>query len=100
MSTISITFPDGDTRRYEQGITGLYIAAEISKGLAQQALAILVNGETWDLTRPITTDAEVRIVKWGDEEGKRTYWHSSAHLMAEAVEILFPGTKFGIGTGN
>ncbi len=96
-STISITFPDGDSRQYEQGITGLRIAEGISKGLAQQALAVIVNGETWDITRPITTDATIRIAKWDDDEGKHTYWHSSAHLMAEAVEILFPGTKFGIG---
>lgn len=97
MNTITITFPDGTTRQYEQGITGKQIAEQISKGLAQQALAVVVNGETWDITRPITVDASIRIAKWNDDEGKHTYWHSSAHLMAEAVEILFPGTKFGIG---
>jgi threonyl-tRNA synthetase len=97
MKEITITFPDGSTRVFEQGTTGKTIAEQISKGLAQQALAVVVDGETWDLTRPIMIDAAVRIAKWADDEGKHAYWHSSAHLMAEAVEILFPGTKFGIG---
>jgi threonyl-tRNA synthetase len=97
MDQIKITFPDGSTRSFKKGTNGLEIAQSISAGLAHHALAISVNGETWDLSRPIHDDAAVTILKWDDEEGKRTYWHSSAHLMAEAVESLFPGTKFGIG---
>lgn len=97
MGQINITFPDGKTRAYESGVTGLQIAESISGGLAREALALSVNGETWDLSRPIPADAAVRIHKWEDEEAKRTYWHSSAHLMAEAIEAIFPGTKFGIG---
>lgn len=97
MSQISITFPDGSIRTYERGVTGGLIAESISAGLARQALAVSVNGQTWDLSRAIETDAAVRILKWEDDDGKRTYWHSSAHLMAEAVETLFPETKFGIG---
>jgi threonyl-tRNA synthetase len=94
---IQITLPDGTVRPYDRGVTGLEIARSISGGLARVALAIEVNGETWDLARPIRADASVRILKWEDDAGKRTYWHSSAHLMAEAIESLFPGTKFGIG---
>jgi threonyl-tRNA synthetase len=97
MSQINITFPDGTVRPFESGVTGLQIAEGISKGLAREALATLVNGDTWDLARPIDADAEVRILTWKDDEGKRAYWHSSAHLMAEAIESLFPGAKFGIG---
>jgi threonyl-tRNA synthetase len=97
MSQITISFPDGKTRSFERGITGQKIAESISPGLAREALAVSVNGEVWDLSRPIESDAAVRLHKWDDEEGKRTYWHSSAHLMAEAIESLFPGTKFGIG---
>ncbi len=97
MDQIRITLPDGTVRAYERGVTGLQIAQSISGGLARVALAVEVNGQTRDLSRAITDDAAVRILKWDDEEGKRTYWHSSAHLMAEAIEMLFPGTKFGIG---
>ena len=97
MDKITITFPDGSARTYESGVTGLQIAESISSGLAREALAVSVNNQTWDLFRPITTDATVKIHKWEDDEAKRTYWHSSAHLMAEAVEAIFPGTKFGIG---
>lgn len=94
---ITITFPDGATREFPRGVTGLQIAESISAGLARAVLAISVNGEVVDLFRPIDTDATIKLHKWEDDEAKRTYWHSSAHLMAEAVEALFPGTKFGIG---
>ena len=97
MSQINITLPDGSVRPFESGVTGLQIAEGISKGLAREALAALVNGDTWDLARPIPGDAEVRILTWKDDQGKHAYWHSSAHLMAEAIESLFPGAKFGIG---
>jgi threonyl-tRNA synthetase len=94
---IKITFPDGTSREYEQGTTALEIAAGISPGLAAEVFAAGVNGETRDLTRPILEDAELKLYKWDDEEGRRTFWHSSSHLMAEALEALFPGIKFGIG---
>ncbi|SFL31720.1 threonyl-tRNA synthetase [Porphyromonadaceae bacterium KH3CP3RA] len=94
---IKITFPDGSVREYEKGVTGIEIANSISPRLAQEVLAASVDGETWDLTRPIEHDASVRLLKWDDEEGKHAYWHSSAHLMAEALQILYPGIKFGIG---
>ena len=94
---IKITFPDASVREFEKGITGLEIAQSISRRLAQDALAVSVNGETWDLTRPIEGDADVNILKWDDEQGKHAYWHSSAHLMAEALQMLYPGIKFGIG---
>lgn len=97
MNKIKITFPDGNQKEFEQGITGLKIAEGISKGLAKEALAVEVNGEVWDLNRPINQDASFKILKWSDDGGKDAYWHSSAHLMAEAVEVLFPGAKFGIG---
>ena len=94
---IKITFPDASVREYKKGITGLEIAQSISRRLAQDALAVSVNGETWDLTRPIENDSEVNILTWDDAEGKHAYWHSSAHLMAEALQELYPGIKFGIG---
>lgn len=94
---IKITFPDSSVREYEKGTTGLEIAESISRRLAQDALAVSVNGETWDLTRPIEADSDVNILKWEDEQGKHAYWHSSAHLMAEALQMLYPGIKFGIG---
>ncbi len=97
MDQIQITFPDGAVRSYNKGVTGQQIAENISSGLAKALLAVSVNGEIWDLFRPIETDAAIKLHKWEDEEAKRTYWHSSAHLMAEAIEALFPGTKFGIG---
>ena len=94
---IRITFPDGSVREYEKGVTGLEIAQSISQRLAQEVLAASVNGETWDLTRPIEEDATVNLLKWEDDEAKHAYWHSSAHLMAEALQELYPGIKFGIG---
>ena len=97
MDQITITLPDGSKRSYDRGVTGAQIAESISKGLAREALAVAVNGDTRDLARPIQNDAAVRILTWKDDEGRRAYWHSSAHLMAEAIESLFPGAKFGIG---
>jgi len=97
MKNITVTFPDGSQKSFNQGVTGLEIAKSISSGLAKEALAVEVNGEVWDLARSISTDASVRILKWADDGGKYAFWHSSAHLMAEAIESLFPGTKFGIG---
>ena len=94
---VKITFPDGSIREYEKGVTGLQIADSISRRLAKEVLAGSVDGETWDLTRPINKDAEVRLLKWEDDQGKHAYWHSSAHLMAEALQELYPGIKFGIG---
>ena len=94
---IKVTFPDGSVREYAQGVTGLQIAESISPRLAQEVLAVGVNGETRDLMRPIDEDASVKLYKWDDEEGKHAYWHSSEHLMAEALQELYPGIKFGIG---
>jgi threonyl-tRNA synthetase len=94
---IKITFPDGSVREYAGGITAMQVAQSISPRLAQEVLAAGVNGETWDLNRPIGEDASLKLYKWDDEEGKHTYWHSSAHLMAEALQELYPGIRFGIG---
>ena len=94
---MNIIFPDGSAKEFEQGVTGQQIAESISTGLAREALAVEVNGEVWDLGRKIMTDAAIKILKWDDDGGKYAFWHSSAHLMAAAVESLFPGTKFGIG---
>ncbi|MDR0538858.1 MAG: threonine--tRNA ligase [Tannerellaceae bacterium] len=94
---IRITFPDKSVKEYAEDTTALQIAESISPRLAQEVLAASVNGETWDLTRPLTSDAEIKLLKWDDEEGKHAYWHSSAHLMAEALQELYPGIKFGIG---
>lgn len=94
---IKITFPDGSVREYESGVTGLQIAESISNRLAKEVLACSVNGETVELNRPITEDAELKLFKWEDEEGKHAFWHTSAHLMAEALQELWPGTQFGIG---
>ena len=97
MDQITIALPDGSQRTYERGTTGGQVAESISKGLAREALAVTVNGDTWDLARPLPDHASIRILTWKDEEGRRAYWHSSAHLMAEAIESIFPGAKFGIG---
>ncbi|MBT1697713.1 threonine--tRNA ligase [Fulvivirgaceae bacterium PWU4] len=94
---VKISLPDGSQREYPQGVKGADIALSISEGLARNALAIEVNGEVWDLARPITNDASVKILTWNDKSGKTTFWHSSAHLLAEALEALYPGVKFGIG---
>ncbi|WP_353480703.1 threonine--tRNA ligase [Haliscomenobacter sp.] len=94
---INITFPDGKVRQYEPGTTALEVARSISEGLAQRVLSAKVNGEVWDATRPIHSDATLMLLTWDDKDGKFTFWHSSAHLMAEAMEALFPGIKFGTG---
>lgn len=94
---INITLPDGAVRQYESGTTALQIAQSISEGLARNVLGAKVNGEVWDATRPITADSRLQLLTWNDLEGKETMWHSSAHLMAEALEALYPGVKFGIG---
>ena len=94
---IKITFPDGNSREFNEGVNSLEIAKSISEGLARKIISAEVNGEVWDLTRAINTDASIKLLTWDDEKGKTTFWHSSAHLMAEALEELFPGVKFGIG---
>ncbi|MBQ8034540.1 MAG: threonine--tRNA ligase [Bacteroidales bacterium] len=94
---INITFPDGSVRQYEAGVNGLEIAKSISPRLASDVLAVSVNNEIYDLLRPINSDASIRLHKWEDPEAKKTFWHSSSHLMAEALEAIFPGIKFGIG---
>ncbi|NSL86654.1 threonine--tRNA ligase [Chitinophaga solisilvae] len=94
---INITLPDGAVRQYESGVTALDIAKSISEGLARKVLAAKVNGQVVDATRPVTTDATLQLLTWGDTDGKATMWHSSAHLMAEALEALYPGVKLGIG---
>jgi threonyl-tRNA synthetase len=94
---MKISFPDGAVRDYEQGASALDIAKSISEGLARKVLAANVNGQVWDLTRPINNDSSLKLLTWDDAEGKNTFWHSSAHLMAEAVESLFPGVKFWVG---
>jgi threonyl-tRNA synthetase len=94
---IKITLPDQSVREFESGITGYDIAESISARLAKEVLSISVNSEVWDLSRPISKDASIRLFMWDDREGKETFWHSSAHLMAEAIESFYPGTKFGIG---
>jgi threonyl-tRNA synthetase len=94
---IKITLPDGTVKDFPKGVTGIQIASTISENLARNVLAAKVNGEVWDATRPIENDASVYLLTWNDKEGKSTFWHSSAHLMAEALEILYPGIKFGIG---
>ncbi|MBC7938106.1 MAG: threonine--tRNA ligase [Rhizobacter sp.] len=94
---IKITLPDGSVREYQSGITALEIAKSISEGLARKVLAASVNNEVWDATRAITSDASLKLLTWDDTDGKSTFWHSSAHLMAEAVEDKFPGAKFWVG---
>lgn len=94
---IKITLPDNSVREYPEGIEGLSIAKDISPRLAKEVFSISVNGEVWDLNRPINEDASIHLHKWEDEEAKHAFWHSSAHLMAEALEALYPGIKFGIG---
>lgn len=94
---INITLPDGSVRQYEKGSSAMDVARSISEGLARNVLAAEVNGEIWDAGRPIDQDAGIRLLTWNDTEGKSTFWHSSAHLMAEALEALYPGIKFGIG---
>ena len=94
---IKITFPDQNVREYPKGTTSIEIAKSISEGLARNVLSAKVNGEVWDASRPIQSDATLQLLTWDSQEGKSTLWHSSAHLMAEALEALYPGVKFGIG---
>jgi len=94
---IKVTFPDGNVKEYSQGISPLEIAKSISHGLASKILVASINDKVWDLERPLTDDCAIKLFTWDDREGKETYWHSSAHLMAEALEELYPNTKFGIG---
>ncbi len=94
---IKITLPDGSVKEYQQGVTGMEIAESISPRLAKEVLSISVNGKVQDLTMPITEDASIKLHKFEDEEGKHAFWHTSSHIMAEAIQKLFPGTKFGIG---
>jgi len=94
---VQIQFPDGAVRSFEKGITALGIAKSISEGLAKKVLAASINGEVWDATRPINHDAALKLLTWDDQDGKSTFWHSSAHLLAEAVEMQFPGAKFWVG---
>ncbi len=94
---INITFPDGASRQYENGVSALDIAKSISEGLARKILAASINGQVWDATRPLNEDATINLLTWSDKDGKNTFWHSSAHLMAEAVEAIFPGVKFWVG---
>jgi threonyl-tRNA synthetase len=96
-NSITIKFPDGSEKVYSRGTTGMEIARSISEGLARNALSIKVDHEVWDLNRKLDKDAEVKLLTWRDLEGKSTFWHSSAHLMAEALEAIYPGIKFGIG---
>ena len=94
---IKITLPDGAVREYEQGTSAFEVAKSISEGLARKVLAASINGEVWDAHRPMDNDASLKLLTWDDTDGKSTFWHSSAHLMAEAVEAAFPGVKFWVG---
>ncbi len=94
---INIKFPDGSERQYESGVTPLQVAESISSGLARQVLAASINGMEWDISRPICNDGEIKLFKWDDPEGKHAFWHTSAHLLAEALQELYPGVQFGIG---
>ena len=94
---INITLPDGSVRQYEKGTSAMQVALSISEGLARNVLAAEVDGEVWDASRAIEQDAHVKLLTWNDDQGKSTFWHSSAHLLAEALEALYPGIKFGIG---
>lgn len=94
---INIKFPDGSVRQYESGVTPLQVAESISSGLARQVLAASINNVEWDISRPICSDGEIKLFKWEDPEGKHAFWHTSAHLLAEALQELYPGVQFGIG---
>ena len=94
---IKVTLPDGSVREYPKGTTSMQIALSISEGLARNVLSAKVNGEVIDANRPLNSDCTLSLLTWNDAEGKETMWHSSAHLMAEAIESIFPGAKFAIG---
>ncbi len=95
--SINITLPDGAVRQYNKGVSAMDIARSISEGLARKVLAAEINGQVWDATRPIEQDVQCKLLTWDDNGGKNTFWHSSAHLMAEAIESLYPGAKFWVG---
>ncbi|MGE0589899.1 MAG: threonine--tRNA ligase [Cyclobacteriaceae bacterium] len=97
MSVVKITLPDGSVKEFDKSVKGIDVAKSISEGLARNAMSIEVNGEIWDLNRTIDKDASIKIFTWNDKGGKYAFWHSSAHLLAEALEALYPGVKFGIG---
>ena len=97
MSSIKITFPDGSVKDFEKGVTGYQIAQGISPRLAAEVLSVSVDGQVMDLRQPIENDAAIKLNKWDDDEGKLAFWHSSSHLLAEALEAIYPGVKFGIG---
>src|SRR5699024_199589 len=94
---ITIAFPDGSKKKFQKGATGREVAESVSSGLARQALSVTFNGEILDVDRPITEDGSITINTWESDDGKYTFWHSSAHLLAEAVQELYPNAKFGIG---
>ena len=94
---INITLPDGSIKQVESGTSAMDIAMEISEGLARNVLSASVNGEVWDANRSITSDSTLTLHTWNDKQGKMSFWHSSAHIMAEALEALYPGVKLGIG---
>lgn len=94
---IKLSFPDGSVREYPSGTTPFQVAEGISPRLAQDCLAASIDGQTVEMNRPITDDASIQLLKWDDAEGKHAFWHSSAHLLAEALQILYPGIQFGIG---
>ena len=94
---IEITFPDGAVKSYEKNVTPLDVASSISEGLARNVICSKVNGEPWDASRPIESNASLQLLTWSDDDGKSVMWHSTAHLMAEALESIYPGVKFGIG---
>ena len=93
---INITFPDGSVKSFESGVTPLQIAESISPRFAADVLAAKVNGEDWDISRPVSADASIELFKWDDPEGKHAFWHSSAHLLAEALQELYPGVKLSL----
>ena len=94
---INITLPDGSVKQYNEGVTSLDVAKSISEGLARNVLSATIDGEIVDLNRVITKDCSLKLNTWSDEDGKKTFWHSSAHLLASAVQSLYPDAKFGIG---
>ena len=94
---INITLPDGSVRQYESGVTAMQVAESISSGLARNVLSAKVDGEVWDANRAISKDSRVQLLTWKDDDGQMTFWHSTAHLMAEALEALYPGIKLGTG---
>ena len=94
---IQITLPDNSVREFTEAVNGYEIARSISNRLAKDVLSISVNGEVWDLSRKIESDVPIKLFTWEDREGKETFWHSSAHILAEAIDFYYPGTKFGIG---